>query len=126
MSRIRSKNSKLDLAMKEILQDERIEFEMYPKIPGNPDFLIPSKVVLFCDSGFWHGRNWSKLRMRLSEGNNSDYWITHIIKNRRRDRIVNRTLKNSGYAVLRFWDSEIYRSRTECVSRIRALLENSR
>ena len=44
MSRIRSKNTLLDLAMKTVLRNAGIKFKMYPNITGNPDFLIGGKA----------------------------------------------------------------------------------
>jgi DNA mismatch endonuclease (patch repair protein) len=118
MSRIRSKNTLLDLAMKTVLRNAGIKFKMYPNITGNPDFLIGKRLVVFCDSAFWHGRNWNKLRARLERGSNASYWVTHILENRRRDRWVNTELKRLGYVVLRFWDEEVYNRPGTCLKTI--------
>jgi DNA mismatch endonuclease (patch repair protein) len=123
MSKIRGKNTKLDLAMKSLLRTARIEFVMYPRIFGNPDFLVGDRLAIFCDSSFWHGRNWTRLRAQLRNGSNPKYWIGHIASNRRRDRFVNASLKKEGYVVLRFWDEKIYKRGTECVVRIKTLME---
>ena|SRR2546428_6667359 len=122
MSRIRSKNTKLDLTMRGILKQSRLSLKTYPKIFGNPDFLVKNKIVVFCDSSFWHGRNWRKLKVKLSNGNNSAYWVSHIKKNRKRDRIVDRKLKNDGYSVVRFWDTDIYKRPDWCINEIRKLM----
>ena len=42
MSRIRSKNTSIDLAMRQLLSDAGTRFVMYPKMDGSPDFAIPS------------------------------------------------------------------------------------
>jgi len=56
MSRIRSKNTKIDLKMKRILSDTNYKFEMYPKMFGSPDFVLERKrIAIFCDGDFWHG-----------------------------------------------------------------------
>jgi len=115
MSRIRSKGTKIELRMKEALEANQIQFEYHPKIFGKPDFSMPPNIVLFCDSSFWHGRNWGKLKRKLWK----EYWYDHIKKNRLRDRIVNDELKNKGYVVLRFWDTQIEKHMDECVRRIR-------
>jgi DNA mismatch endonuclease (patch repair protein) len=65
-----------------------------PKMFGNPDFLIQPNIIVFCDSSFWHGRDWSSLRKRLPQG----YWREHIERNRKRDRLVNAHLKKRNYA----------------------------
>jgi len=115
MSRIRGQNSSLDLAMKRILASEGIEFEMYPDIRGHPDFAV-GNVLIFCDSSFWHGRHWKRLRGKLEGGSNAPYWVAHIAKNRQRDRRTTLSLKREGYVVLRFWDDDIFK-RPSCCSR---------
>ena len=122
MSRIKSKNTKLDLTMKSLLLEKKIEFEMYPKMIGAPDFLLSSKLVLFCDSGFWHGRNWTKLRKQLARGNDPEYWVRHIAKNRKRDRKVNKLLREEGYLVLRVWDEEINKFPEKSIQKIEKAL----
>ena len=43
MSRIRGTNTKIDLRMNEMLGNTRYGYEMYPKMFGNPDFVLPRK-----------------------------------------------------------------------------------
>jgi len=123
MSRIRSRNTSIDLAMKKLLRKAGIPSKMYPKMVGNPDFLIGEKVVVFCDSGFWHGRNWRKLKTQLGRGSNASYWVAHIARNRNRDRQVNATLQELGYRVLRFWDRQIFDKPEQCSTRIKTAVE---
>jgi DNA mismatch endonuclease (patch repair protein) len=122
MSRIRSKNTRLDLAMRRILRKAGIRFKTYPKIYGNPDFLVSQKIVMFCDSGFWHGRHWKRLKAQLEKGSNAKYWVEHIARNRNRDRHVNAALRRRGFRVLRFWDDEIFKRQEACVRRIKAAI----
>lgn len=62
---------------------------------------------MFCDGDFWHGRNWRQLSVKLSRGSNSRYWLEKIEKNRERDRVNNNLLKQAGWTVLRFWETDI-------------------
>ena len=66
--------------MKAALDRAGINYEYQPKIFGKPDFIVPPKIIIFCDNSFWHGRNWRKLRLQLKEG----YWREHISKNKKR------------------------------------------
>jgi DNA mismatch endonuclease (patch repair protein) len=118
MAKIRSKYSKLDMAMKNLLVKNHIKFMMYPDIYGKPDFLLPTKIAIFCDSSFWHGRNWPALKKVLMHGSHATYWVNHIMNNRRRDSIVNRRLRREGFVVLRFWDTEIRSNPSRCMKRI--------
>ena len=107
MSKIRGHYSKLDIRMNEILNESGLPYQMYPDLFGKPDFLVGDRIAVFCDSSFWHGRNWSKLRRKLLLGRNSDYWVSHINANKKRDRRVTAELRRRGFRVARFWDVEI-------------------
>lgn len=122
MSQIRSKNTRLELAMKRILRKAKIKFKTYPRIYGSPDFLVGERIAVFCDSSFWHGRNWKKLKSQLEKGSNAKYWVEHLARNRNRDRHVNSTLRRRGFKVLRFWDDEIFKRQEACVRRIKAAI----
>lgn len=80
-------------------------------LPGKPDIVfIRAKVAVFCDGDFWHGRKWSTLRDSLSRGSNGKYWVCKIEANRDRDRVQEQQLRDMGWLVLRFWESEIRES----------------
>ena len=123
MSHIRSKYTKLDLEMEKLLKRNDLPYAMYPKIEGNPDFIVGKKVIIFCDSSFWHGKDWVKLKKRLKSGSNSEYWIKHILRNKKRDREVNSKLKSLGFVILRFWDEEVAKHPFECILKIREKLD---
>lgn len=115
MSKIRSKGTKIELKMKKALDESGLRYEYQPKLFGNPDFLIPPNVVVFCDSSFWHGRNWNALKRKLRK----EYWYNHIKRNKERDKKVTATLKEKGYTVLRFWDDQIDKNIGKCVENIK-------
>lgn len=119
MSRIRSRNTRIELAMKKALRKAGVTLKMHPRMVGNPDFLVGENILVFCDSSFWHGRNWKKLKAQLARGSNSSYWITHIARNRKRDRQVNSVLRAQGYHVMRFWDYQIAKRPAKCTERIK-------
>jgi DNA mismatch endonuclease (patch repair protein) len=104
--------------MRKLLQKAGLSFKMYPKLFGNPDFLVERRVVVFCDSSFWHGRNWPKLRKQLRAGSNWRYWVSHIARNRARDRRVTNELRKAGYLVLRFWDQDVFKRPDRCLSQV--------
>ncbi len=112
MAKIKSKGSKIELLMKQALEKNTIAYEYQPKVFGNPDFIVHNTIAIFCDSSFWHGRNWKKLKTQLKEG----YWRDHIYKNRKRDILVTMTLKRQGFVVLRFWDDQIKKHSDECIT----------
>ena len=60
MSRIRSKNTSIDIAMRDMLSGAKIRFEMYPELYGKPDFQVGKKILVFCDGDFWHGYRYAE------------------------------------------------------------------
>lgn len=77
-------------------------------LPGRPDVIFPgSRVAVFCDGDFWHGRDWESRRQKLSRGTNSEYWLAKIQRNMERDRQNTQRLQEMGWTVLRFWESQI-------------------
>ncbi len=46
---------------------------------GSPDIAVTKyKIAVFCDSEFFHGKDWNKLKTRLERGKKTQYWIQHI------------------------------------------------
>jgi DNA mismatch endonuclease (patch repair protein) len=121
MAKIKSKGSKIEMKMKKALDDHSIEYKYQPKVCGKPDFIVEPKIAIFCDSSFWHGRNWRKLKLQLHEG----YWQQHISGNRKRDASVNHWLKKEGYTVLRFWNKDIEKDIESCLRKISDAVEKS-
>ena len=115
MSKIKSKGTKIEVKMIKALEENDVAFEYQPKIFGKPDFLIHPNIALFCDSSFWHGRNWKELKPKLKK----EYWQDHISKNIRRDKTVNEKLIQDGYVVLRFWDTQINKDMESCIITIK-------
>lgn len=77
-------------------------------LPGKPDLVFRrAKLVVFCDGDFWHGRRFIARKRRLSKGHNAPYWVAKIAGNIARDRRNNAQLKEAGWRIFRFWESEI-------------------
>lgn len=71
---------------------------------GNPDFVFPKhRLAVFIDGCFWHGCT-SHCRMPSS---NANYWQRKIARNRKRDRLVCRTLEGRNWRVIRIWEHEL-------------------
>ena len=123
MQKIKSSNTKLEQAMSLILREMRLGVLRQPKMFGKPDFRVRGKkLLIFCDSSFWHGRNLKSLLKSKSFVRNKKLWVKKLIANSKRDRIVTRTLRNQGWEVLRFWDSDILKHRNKVINKIRKTL----
>lgn len=120
MSRIRSTNTSIERLLCKQLRSRGYGYRRnYKDLPGKPDIVLTKyRITVFCDSDFFHGRDWPELKKRLKAGNNPDFWISKIEKNMERDERNNRELSNMGWKVLRFWGSEIQKDADSCVSEI--------
>lgn len=121
MSRIRSKDTKIELILRKELWSRGIRYRKNVKaIEGKPDIaFIGKKVAVFCDSEFWHGYNWDERKNDLKK--NKEFWIAKIERNMERDAEVNRILKEQGWTVLRFWGNQIKKNLSECAD----IIENA-
>lgn len=121
MQSIHSKDTKIEVILRNALWHEGIRYRKnYTKIPGKPDIAITKyKIAVFCDSEFFHGKDWDQLKPRLEKSNNSDFWIKKISRNRERDVEVDRELRSLGWIVLRFWGAEIKKELEQCVNTIK-------
>ena len=117
MQHIRSKDTSLELRLRKALWHEGIRYRKnYSALPGKPDIAITHwKIAVFCDSSFWHGRDFET---KKPVGTNHEYWDAKIRRNMKRDEEVNSSLKKMGWTVLRFWDTEINHNLIGCVTTV--------
>lgn len=88
------------------------------KLPGNPDFVFRrERVAVFVDGCFWHC---CPMHGRIPT-TNEHYWIPKLARNKRRDRMVSRSLKQKGWRVVRIWYHELSKER-RVVTKVRTAL----
>ena len=108
MSRIRgSGNKATELALIRVFRSLGITgWRRGQPVFGKPDFVFPRlSVAVFVDGCFWHGCPKHATRPR----NNAEFWQRKLNANRDRDRLVTKTLQNTGWRVLRIWEHELTR-----------------
>ena len=117
MRNIRSKDTSVEVLLRKRLWHDGYRYRKnYKKLPGSPDIAITKyKLALFCDSEFFHGKDWDKLKVRLERGKNPQYWIRHIEENMERDRRVDRELALLDWTVIRFWSNDIKKDLQGCL-----------
>ncbi len=118
MQRIKSTNTSIEIILRKALWNKGVRYRKNSsKILGKPDISIKRiKLAIFCDSEFWHGKNWENKKQRLET--NKAYWISKIEKNITRDLSVNNELEKQGWTVLRFWETEIKKETDKCINTI--------
>ena len=117
MSHIKGKNTSIEILLRKSLWHRGIRYRKnYKRLPGTPDIAITKyKIAIFCDSEFFHGKDWECLKLRLEKGNNPDYWIKKIERNRTRDWENDKKLLFLGYTVIHFWGQDIKKHTDECL-----------
>ena len=117
MQRIKGKNTSIEIKLCKALWKKGYHYRKnYKELPGSPDIVLTKyKLAIFCDSEFFHVKDWDKLKARLEKGEKGDYWIKKITRNMERDEDVNKQLMFRGWTVLRFWGDEIKKNTDECV-----------
>lgn len=85
MNQVMVTESRQEWMMQDALDRKGVEFETHKKIFGEPDIFIKPNYCVFVDGTYWHN---------YPEGTE-------------RDTLVNKTLEEQGYEVIRYWQSEI-------------------
>lgn len=121
MQNIRSKDTSIELALRRALWDEGFRYRKnYKKLPGKPDIALTKyKIAVFCDSEFFHGKDWDALKLRLGRSDKGEYWIKKIERNMNRDNEVEKELHYLGWKVIRFWGIDIKKNPGSCVQVIK-------
>ena len=117
MSRIRSKDTKIEKKTASMLRKNKIRYRRFSKVFGSPDFVVEKKVIVFCDGDFWHGYQYGRKKKPPKK-----FWRDKIERNMERDRKVSRKLRADGWPVVRLWEHDIEMSPEKCVGKIRRCL----
>ena len=117
MSRIKGKNTSIEIALRKALWNKGYRYRKnYKGLPGTPDIAITKyRIAVFCDSEFFHGKDWDVLKTKLEKGKNAGYWTSKIQRNIERDEVKNKKLRFEEWTVIHFWGKDILKNADECV-----------
>ena len=117
MSQIRGKDTSIEVKLRKRLWQKGIRYRKnYNALPGRPDIAITKhKIAIFCDSEFFHGKDWEMLKPRLEKGKNPDYWVAKISRNMERDKETDQQLRFMGWTVIHFWGKDILKDVDNCI-----------
>jgi DNA mismatch endonuclease (patch repair protein) len=124
MSRIRSKDTKPEVALRrDLFRYGILGWRCHPKVvPGKPDLAFSRwRVAVFVDGRFWHGHP-----DFFTPGKSGAYWDAKIARTKERDRLANEALRGAGWRVIRFWDFEIEADLQRCVLDVVVAVETAR
>jgi DNA (cytosine-5)-methyltransferase 1 len=123
MAKVKSKDTKPETKLRDALIERGIVFsDESVGLPGKPDLLLSdNKIAIFVDGDFWHGNQWqtrgfASLEDQFQESNTKDYWVKKIQGNIIRDSKVTYELFESGWVVIRLWESQINDDLETCVN----------
>jgi DNA mismatch endonuclease (patch repair protein) len=125
MSRIRSSgNRDTELRMIALFRTFGITgWRRQQNVFGKPDFIFPKQqVALFIDGCFWHRHGGCKFS--YTPKSRLDFWLRKFSQNVARDRLVTRTLRRTGWRVMRIWECDLGpRRQHRVINRVRRVLE---
>jgi DNA mismatch endonuclease, patch repair protein len=120
MSRIRGKDTRIELTLRSALHKRGFRFRKHVKgLVGTPDIVFrQAKTVVFVDGDFWHGYRFPQWRNALS-----NFWQEKLSRNRDRDRKYHAKLRRAGWKVVRIWGHQIENDVDAVVQKISKFLE---
>ncbi len=107
MSRIRSKHTKPEVAVRRMLHGMGVRFRLHRAgLPGKPDIVLgPRKLVIFVHGCFWHRH--SGCREATTPTANRDFWQAKLEGNAARDIKHRAELRKLGWRVAVVWECEV-------------------
>lgn len=107
MSKIRSKDTKPELALRKALFARGFRYRVNDKhLPGKPDIVLSKyKTVIFLHGCFWHKHEGCKYAG--TPKTNTEFWVDKITSNSQRDNVNAEKLTALGWNVLTVWECEI-------------------
>lgn len=117
MSRIRGKDTSIEIKLRKALWSRGYRYRKnYKELPGRPDIVLTKyRIAIFCDSEFFHGKDWDIRKPKLEKGRNPDYWVKKIEYNMKKDEEKDKELGFMGWTVIHFWGKDILRNTEECI-----------
>jgi DNA mismatch endonuclease (patch repair protein) len=122
MRRIRSNDTKPELALRTMLHKLGYRFRLHRKdLPGRPDIVFPGRLkVIFVHGCFWHQH--PGCREGRVPGSRLDYWTPKLERNLVRDAANRNLLEEQGWGVLVIWECDL-RNPLALSKRVKQFLE---
>lgn len=131
MAKVRLRDTAPELAFRSAMWERGYRFRVCDsRLTGKPDVVFPGhRLAVFIDGDFWHGHQWKKRQLsslddQFTRTASGDYWRAKIRRNVNRDFVVTKTNLDAGWAVLRFWESDIIHNLETCVEMTEAVIKD--
>jgi len=125
MSRIRSRNTKPELKVRQWLWRHGYRYRLNVKsVPGKPDIVMRRyRTAIFVNGCFWHGHSVQlpvdscQLIVNSScckiPQTNREFWVNKIKRNQTRDQQNYQVLHDNGWQVIVIWECQLQPKRIE-------------
>lgn len=115
MKAVKSHDTKIEVMLRKALWAKGIRYRKNFKIYScKPDIVITKyNIAIFCDGDFWHGKENPDIVKTHKK-----FWIEKIRRNMERDLENTIELRDNGWTVLRFWESDIQKNLDDCVKTV--------
>ena len=107
MSRIKGKDTKIEISVRKYLFTKGFRFRKNDKrYPGKPDVVLPKyKTVIFVNGCFWHRH--SGCKDATIPKTRTDFWLEKLNRNVANDEKNIRLLTDDGWSVIVLWECEL-------------------
>jgi DNA mismatch endonuclease (patch repair protein) len=111
MSRIRSHDTSIELAVRRYLYSQGFRYRLHSKLAGRPDLVFPRyRIAVFVNGCFWHMHG---CRLSAIPSTRRDFWIRKLEGNRRRDALNLKNLSDAGWTTVTIWECDVLRNVAE-------------
>lgn len=127
MSRVRSKDTTLELVVRKFLFSKGFRYRIHAKhLPGTPDLIFGKfRIAIFIHGCFWHGHEGCKLAS--TPKTRTRWWQEKIDSNRRRDERNATALQMTGWNVVTIYGCELTPAkRDRTLHKLQSLLSHRR
>lgn len=125
MSRVRSKNTGPELAVRRLVHALGYRFRLHRRdLPGTPDLVFPGRrKVIFVHGCFWHRHPDPDCKLARMPKSRQEFWGPKLEANRARDLRHEAALTDTGWGVMTIWECEL-RDAASLENRIRTFLDS--
>lgn len=125
MSLVRNKDTRPEILVRRLVYSLGFRYRLHSaNVVGRPDIVLRRlKKVIFVHGCFWHRHGKSCVLTRWPKSR-LDFWKPKLESNRKRDRMNQKKLRDSGWDVLVIWECEL-RDKNQLRSRLVRFLQTN-
>lgn len=116
MSRIKSRNTSIELFVRKKLYALGLRFRIKSNLPGHPDVVFLGKrVAVFIHGCFWHFHG---CRLSTIPSTRTAVWTEKLRRNRQRDAEAAIELTEEGWKVITIWECDLKRNPAQEIAKV--------